>query len=221
MLLRDEALRVKLMLSAYTINWPMQLIDLDTLDSFETGAKNGDQVLTGAVKDLLAHLKRVLQPEDYAAMGAAYEIYEETVSYLLLKSRNLTLLRTPGTGGHGEKRPDFECNHSLGTFYIEVKTLDVQDGWVQHKEIAYEGLDAKAELDGRARTPGVHVGDAVEITAHRAGSSVVDRIETAIKKIKGNAKMDQLRYGPTILLVNLTRLFMDADDPSSLVPHVL
>ena len=218
MSLRTEALRISQMLSNLTVNWPMFRMDFGTLDLIESGAVNGDQFLAQALNDLGSSLKSISRPEDYDAIGRAYEIYEEAAIYLLVMSRGFPLIRTPGTGGHGQKRPDFQCNHSLGTFFIEVKTLDFQDGWMRHREIANEALNAKANLDAQARKQGVHFGNPVEISSHRPGTGHADRIETAIKKIKGNAKMGQLIYGPTILVVDLRRLSCDADDPLALLP---
>lgn len=218
MLLRAEVLRINQMLSGLTISWPMFRMSSTILDLIESGAVNRDQVLLQAMKDLLDSLKSIRQPEDYNAMKRAYEIYEEAAVFLLFRCRGLPLVRTPGTGGHRQQRPDFQCNHSLGTFFVEVKTLDFQDGEVRHRAIANDALEAKAKLDARARKSGVHFGDPVEISSHRPGAGPAERIETAIRKIKGNAESGQLCYGPTILVVDLTRLSCDANDPSALVP---
>lgn len=56
------------------------------------------------------------------------------------------------------------------------------------------------------------------ISPHRPGSTSADRIETAIKKIKGNLKIEQVTYGPTVLVVDTSRLSLDDPDPSALVP---
>src|SRR5690242_16754877 len=103
MTLRTEALRIDQMMSGVTVNWPMFRMSTTTLEEIETGAVNGDQVLHAAQKDLLGSLKSITQPEDYVGIGQAYEIYEEAAIYLLLRARGLPLLRTPGTGGHGQK----------------------------------------------------------------------------------------------------------------------
>jgi hypothetical protein len=218
MQLRTEALRIQQMISAITTNWAMFRMEAPILDLIEAGAANGDKVLKQTMRDLLPSLKAITKVEDYNTINQAYEFYAEAAAYLLLKDRGLLLTRTEGTGGHGEKRPDFRCDHPNGTFYIEVKTLDFQDGWIRHKEVALDALESKAELDARARAPGVHIGNPIEISSHRPGTDSVNRIETIIKKIKGNVKKDQLNYGPTILIVDLSRLLCDADDPSSLVP---
>lgn len=184
----------------------------------EHGALIGDAVLVQAKSDLLAALKAIHQPDDYSNISQAYEIFEEALVYIAFRDRGLSLQRTPGTGGYAQKRPDFQCTHPGGTFFVEVKTLDFQDGWVRHDAIAKEALDAKAELDGRARTSGVHVGRPVTISPHRPGSSSADRIETAIKKIRGNLKREQLTQGPTLLVVDTSRLFLDDGHPSAMVP---
>lgn len=218
MSLQAESLRIKQMINSYTVNWTIFRMDDWTLQMIEDGAARGDAVLIQAERDLLAALAAIIRPDDYTGISRAFEIFEEALVYITLRGRNLPLRRTPGTGGHAQKRPDFQCDHPRGTFYVEVKTLDFQDGWIRHDAIANAGLDAKAELEGRARSPGVHVGTPVAISPHRPGATAADRIETAIKKIKGNIKLDQVTYGPTVLVVDTSRLSLDDGDPSALVP---
>lgn len=218
MSLQTEALRLKQMINSLTVNWSLFRIDDAILHEIQRGASSGDAVLAQAQADLHSAFVSITQPTDYSGISQAYEIFEEALVYITLRDRKLPLSRTPGTGGYAQKRPDFQCDHALGRFYVEVKTLDFQDGWIRHDAIANEGLDAKAKLDGRARVPGVHVGDAICISAHRPGSTATDRIETAIKKIKGNLKREQVTYGPTILVVDLSRLSLDGGHASALVP---
>lgn len=107
------------MINSYTVNWSIFRIDDLTLQMIEDGAANGDPVLIQAKADLLAALTAITQPEDYPSISQAYEVFEEALVYIALRARNLPLQRTPGTGGHAQKRPDFQCNHTRGRFFVE------------------------------------------------------------------------------------------------------
>lgn len=218
MKLRDEHLRIAQMISDLTTNWPITRILPDVLDQIELKHRAGDAVLSAAYKAILKHFQNVRQPEDYGVIGQAYEQYSEAAIYLLLTARGLSLSRTPGTGSANQKRPDFVCAHEGGDIYIEVKSLDFDEGWVRHQKLALDALEKQADLDHRARKPGVHFGEAIEISGFPVGAGPADRIEIIIRKIRGNAKFDQLTHGPTLLVVDMGRLECEAQHPSSLLP---
>jgi hypothetical protein len=216
--LETEILRVAQMINSITTNWAVFRMDGTTLQEIDRRASGGDAVLVQMRGELLAKIISITKPTDYTAIAQAYEIFEEAFIYITLSDKQLPLSRTPGTGGHAQKRPDFQCDHALGRFFVEVKTLDFQDGPLRHDDIANNALDAKANLEIKSRRPGVHVGEPVSISSHRPGSTATDRIETAIKKIRGNLKREQIIYGPTVLVVDLTRLLLDGSHPSALLP---
>jgi hypothetical protein len=73
-------------------------------------------------------------------------------------------------------------------------------------------------LDARAHSPGVHISKPVAISGFEFGATPRERVETLIHRIRGAVKRDQIRFGPTVLMVHLGRLDSDANDPSALLP---
>lgn len=216
--LRAEHLRISQMMAGLTTNWPIFRMQPDVLDEIEQKGNAGDVVLSAAYAAILRHLQKVRQPEDFGPIAQAYEEYSEVSVYLLLSRRGLSLARTAGTGEMKQKRPDFTCTHNGGNIYIEVKSLDFDEGWVRHRKLALDALDKQADLDRRARKPGVHFSEPIEISGFDAATGPADRIEIIIRKIRGNSKLDQLTYGPTLLVVDMGRLECEAQHPSALLP---
>jgi hypothetical protein len=99
-----------------------------------------------------------------------------------------------------------------------VKSLDFDEGWVRHQKLALDALGKKADLDERARKPGIHFGEPIEISGFEPGAEPADRIEIVIRKIRGNAKFDQLTYGPTLLVIDMGRIECESQHPSALLP---
>ncbi len=205
------------MMSGLSLSWPLQLIDSGLLARIEAGSDTGDEFLASIEREIRHHLQAVTQPEDLEPIRQAYTAYAEAAVYLLLTDKGVALQRTPGTGDLNQQRPDFLHKHQSGEVYFEVKCLDFEGGELRHRELAYDALESASELDARSVNPGVY-SRAIEVSPFQPGSSPADRIESTIKKIRGNAKMGQLAYGPCILVVELGRLTLDAEHPSCLLP---
>ena len=116
----DEVCRVRSMLSGLTVSVPIMMMDKTRVEAIELSANN-DQTLASLARELRTKLQAVGGPDHHVQMAQAYEAYSEASFYLEMKSRNVTLERTPGTGKHGEKRPDFRHSHASGSIYFEVK----------------------------------------------------------------------------------------------------
>jgi hypothetical protein len=130
-----------------------------------------DHTLESLGRELHTKLCAVNDPEDHVQMAQAYEAYSEASFYLEMKSRNVTLERAHGTGKHGVKRPDFRHSHASGSIYFEVKALEIAEPLSRHKKIAYEALEIAADLDVRARKPGVHISKPHTISGHVGNAS--------------------------------------------------
>jgi len=215
--LKSEFRRIRGLFPGLTFSWTIYQINPDTLDEIEKGGRENDSVLKVATDDLLKFFSKIQQPTDFIQIAQAYEAYAEASAYIFLKGKGLDLKRTPGTGKEKQKRPDFEFSAEKGNIYFEIKSLDFQDGKIRHKNLAYEALDVAADLDARARKTGVHFGE-LEVSAFEPGATPADRIEIVTNKICGATKLEQIRYGPTILVVDLGRINMDTHHPSALLP---
>ena len=230
--LQSEFVRISQMINALTVNFPLVAMEPEVLAQIETGYVTGDSVLCEAYRSLLRDFQSIKQPEAYQAISQLYEDYAEAAVYLLLTQRGALVERTEGTGQDKQKRPDFKCTHAGAEFYVEVKTLDVQDGWIRHKEVAQDGLQSRADLDARVRSateqkateddghgsPTVNWGAPVSMSPFNRGIALSQRIDLVIKKIKTNVKREQLSLGPTLLVVHLGRVDITNSHPSSLLP---
>ncbi len=213
----DEFVRVSKLLSDLTISIPILMIKGEEIERISKDAIS-DETLASLDRELRAKLKAVKRPEDHVQMAQAYEAYSEASFYLEMKHRGVVLERTTGTGEHQEKRPDFQYSHASGNLYFEVKALEIAEPLRRHKEISHKSLELRAELDGRAREPGVHFGEPHEISGHLPNADPVTRIDNTIQKISNNIKAGQIEYGPTVLVVDLGRLFSVPQGPSGLLP---
>jgi hypothetical protein len=213
----EEFLRVSQMLSGLTVSVPIALMTASRIDEIEQRSAS-EPTLASLNNELRKMLKAVNGPQDHTQMGQAYETYSEASFWLEMADRGVRLDRTPGTGQMNQKRPDFVHSHSSGNVYFEVKALEIADPLARHDEIAHEALESAAELDARARTPGVHFGNPVEISGPLPGTNLAERLGTTIDKITNNVKTGQIYYGPTVLVVDLGRFTTVPHGPSSLLP---
>ena len=213
----EEHRRIQRMMAGLTISWPVVSMDPLMLAAIEKGSADGDDCLRSIEEEMLRHFHDVKQPEDRGPIAQAYAAYAEASVYILFKNKDIDLVRTPGTGQHAAKRPDFLYKHQSGEICFEVKCLDFEGGDARHKSIANEALENATDLDARARTPGGHVTEQV-LSSFEPGATPADRIEKLIKKLSNNIKQGQLRHRPCILVVHLGRTMMVDDSPSCLLP---
>lgn len=215
--LLDEFVRAQQIIAGLTTSMPMMLMVRQRIEEFDIVAQV-EPLMTELCKELRKKFRAIKGPEDYTQMGQAYEVYAETSAYLELRNRGILLRRTPGTGKYRQKRPDFVHQHNSGNVYFEIKALEINDCLTRHKAIAEEGLEVRAELDQRARTPGVHFGIPQSVSGHKPGATAVQRIDETAQRIKNIIKPGQIEFGPTVLVVDLGRLGGVPFGPSGLLP---
>jgi hypothetical protein len=213
----EEFHRISQMLAGLTVSVPIALMTASRIDEIEQKAAS-EPTLASLNNELRKKLKAVKGPQDHTQMGQAYEAYSEASFWLEMADRGVRLERTPGTGQMDQKRPDFVHAHSAGNIYFEVKALEIADPLTRHNEIAHDALEKAAELDGRARVPGVHFGEPLEISGPLPGAGLVKRIEATIEKVMNNVKTHQIHFGPTVLVIDLGRFNPMPHGPSNLLP---
>lgn len=205
------------MLSGLTFSIPVSLMTLAKIEEIEAAAVN-DPVLASLVKELHDKLKAVTRPEDYERMAQCYEAYSEIAFYRAATGRGVPLSRTPGTGKQNQKRPDFVHQRHGGDLYFEIKALEIADSLFRHKELAERALDNAADLAERAKKPGIHFSEPLEISGALPAASTVERIDQTIAKIMNNVKPGQIYWGPTVLVVDLGRFAGIYQGASGLLP---
>ncbi len=213
----QEYSRVYGMLSGLTANMSvMAFVGDRRIREFEAVAQKNALMseLVGEFRDKLAAIEG---PEAFKEMSQAYEAFAEANFAFEMLRRGVPLERTPGTGGQGQKRPDFMHRHAKGDIHFEVKGLEIADPLSRHKEIAYGALENAADLDARARKPGVHFSETA-MSGFRPDMTASQRVDLIITRLSSALKRGQLRYGPTMLVVDLGRLPNLGFGPSALLP---
>lgn len=213
----NEYKRIATLLSGLTISVPISLMTAARIDAIE-GVAVSEPALASLHKALRDKLRAVKGPEDHHKMAQAYEAYAEASFWLEMADRGIPLARTPGTGQANQKRPDFVHHHKDGDIFFEVKALEIADPLTRHKKMALDALEKAAELDGRARAPGGHFGEPLEISGPVPGLTLIERLDATIDKITNNVKPGQIYYGPTVLVLDLGRFNTMPYGAASLLP---
>ena len=213
----EEYARVYRMLSGLTANMSvMAFVGRERIEAFETAAQS-DALMTELVGEFRNRLAAIRGAEAFGEMSQAYGAFAEANFAFEMLRRGVPLQRTPGTGRQGQKRPDFMYPHAKGPIHFEVKALDIAEPMVRYKEMADDALEQAADLDDRARKPGVHFSETV-MSGYRPEMTASERIDLVVTRLSNALKRDQLRYGPTILAVDLGRLPDLGFGPSALLP---
>jgi hypothetical protein len=138
----EEYGRVQGMLSGLTANVSvMAFVGRERIEAFETAAR-ADALMAELVGEFRDRLAAIGGAEAFEQMSKAYEAFAEANFAFEMLNRGVPLQRTAGTGGHGQKRPDFMHAHGKGPIHFEVKALDIAEPMFRHKEIADEALGA-------------------------------------------------------------------------------
>ena len=215
-----EFQRVISIFSGLTVNFTILRFCESDLTEIERRSGLGHILMQEFERNLCSAFARIKQPEDYQAVAAAYTIYAEARVSLAFEARGISLERTPGTGAKNQKRPDFVFQNGATKLYFEVKCLDFQGGERRHKAIANAALEVQANMKEVATngTRTVFMGDSMSISAYDDPNDTVGRIETVIGKVFQNVDREQITYGPTILVIEMSRISLIADDSYCLAP---
>ncbi|MBS0379722.1 MAG: hypothetical protein JSS29_14675 [Proteobacteria bacterium] len=208
--LHAQWLRIQEMISPLNFAWQMSRINPAVLQRIEAEAAGGDPVLAQARADLFKMLSAVDDPDDARVISQAYETFENAQAYIALRDRDLPVRRIGKSAW-----PTFECKHSLGTFYIEVKSLEFQDRALRRQQIA------RAVLEARSRQGPAAEGNGAEPRTHSQAilnGSAAGRIDMAIGRIKRDLSLRLITQGPTLVLVDMSEREFDSSGPWSLLP---
>ena len=121
------------------------------------------------------------------------------------------------TEDKGQETPDFRCDPPDGKpFYVEVKTFDIVGGDARKRDMLYDGLDSKVELEEQIGAgKSVAMAESEIAPFRKAGetktydSRSLNRvIDTLREKSLGAFKEGQFKEGPTLALVVVDRLLL-------------
>lgn len=148
-------------------------------------------------------------------LKTAFDVFSECSVYIQLNSRGVLIERVPEAR---ESRPDFRVKHCGEEAYCEVKTLGWADGMQNYDAALNDGIAARIEIEEQVRS-GVRVpiatsgiapfGQSEELSTN-PGKLFARKI---IDKLKNNIKGPQFELGATILICDLSLLYLPSPSP--------
>jgi len=216
MTLHSRILKAKQANAEYMTNPLLLGFSLDECKAIDNIA-DSDQFVRGKVKEILDLLHDYDVDYD-EKLKSAFEAYSEAATYIQLREKGIPLERVRETKS---KRPDFQFKHAGQTYYIEIKTLSFADGASNYRQTMEEGLEAEIHLQDQVASGKDISFSETEIQPLRKDSSIYDPIsqkyrpiydptspryfiETIIKKINQNIKIEQLELGDSFLLIDMS-----------------
>lgn len=200
-------------LNEYSTSHSLSSIELDVLRAIDLEAHK-NQVLGTFRNDIKSRLDQVSDIDDITAYSQVFDVYGEILAYVYLSQRVPTERISESKV---KKTPDFRCTPPDGKpFYVEVKSFDIVGGDLRKREMMYDSLDAKVELEEQIRA-GKRIAiaeteispfrNACETTAYDA-HSLIRVINTLREKSRGAFKEGQFKEGPTFALAVGDRLLL-------------
>ena len=218
--LSEKILRLKQEINTIGHNYPLLYVHIGFVDKTEKDSNRFSDCLIA----MNTQVDRCLQNyEDYRAFMDLKDIYSEALILSVLSSVADIAKISEGSS----RSPDFRVNHLENTIYIEMKTLNMAEGTLKHRDIMEEAFEGKIELERKieeqklVKTEGNIVASVMRYdmpyySANRSynSSSLKLVIETLIEKIRQNIKEEQFSFGDTILLINFSDQLSLCESPS-------
>lgn len=218
--LSEKILRLKEEINTLGHNYPLLYVNIGFVDKMEKDNSRFSDCLI----DMNTQVDRCLQNyEDYRAFMDLKDTYSEALVLSALSS--VTDIAKISEGYN--RSPDFRVNHLGNTIYIEMKTLNMAEGTLKHREIMERAFDGKIELERqieeqkKVKKEGnivvtVTRSDMPYYSANRSYDSSSPKLvtETLIEKIRQNIKEEQFSFGDTILFLNFSDQLPLNESPS-------
>lgn len=149
----------------------------------------------------------------------AFEEYNEAKTYLDLKKKFIII---PIPKKPSVKTPDFKISYKARDFHIEMKTLSMLEGSLNHIEVQKRGMDAKIEIERQLKAGKNFASAETVISPYQKGNSRDDStlhiVNSIIEKIDQNIKLGQVEYENGVLLVDMKQLGIIGKIKSSIMP---
>jgi hypothetical protein len=214
-------------INTLTRNHSLATVNLNTLKEIDA-LGHQDPAFRKFVTDLVAKLGKKTKMLDVIAYSQFFEIYGEAITLQYLRSRPGVLAgRVDESTVPGEGRPDFICEcETVGTFYIEVKSLDIVGGEFRHREMMDDAMEVQVELEerrkiGRRVTFAEGTNEPFKALGQTEGydpRSLMLVVDTLRDKCRTAFKPSQFELGPTFALAIVDRLVLPGG-PHALAPY--
>lgn len=148
-------------------------------------------------------------------LKTAFDTFSECSVYIRLSNRGVLIERVPEAQ---EPRPDFKIQYCGEEAYCEVKTLGWADGMQNYNTALYDGIAARIEIERQVSlgvkvpiaTSGIAPFGQGEELSMNPGKLFTRKI---IDKLGNNIKGSQFELGPTILICDLSLLYLPSSGP--------
>lgn len=208
--LSEKILRLKQEINTIGHNYPLAYVHIGFVDKMEKDSSRFSDCLIA----MNTQVDRCLQKyEDYRAFMDMKDTYSETLILSVLSS----VMDIAKISEGSSRSPDFRVNHLGNTIFIEMKTLNMAEGTLKHRDIMEEAFEGKIELERQIEeqkkikkegniVASVMRCDMPYYSANRSYDSSSPKLvtETLIEKIRQNIKEEQFSFGETILLLNFS-----------------
>jgi hypothetical protein len=222
--LSENIQKLKQEISQLGHNYALSYVNTAFVEKMELEHESNNLIYSDYLKQLNTITNKCLHNyEDYASFISLKNIYSEALIFSILNSI-LKVEKIPETS---VKSPDFKISYKNKTSYIEVKSINMADGSLKHRDIMENALESKNRLENKlyekkqTKNTGknIVVSDITIDKPYLKGSKSYNEsspklvVETLIDKINQNLKSDQFDYGDTLLLVDFSGQLPMLDTP--------
>ncbi|MGD0231747.1 MAG: type II toxin-antitoxin system HicB family antitoxin [Syntrophorhabdales bacterium] len=211
----DKLLKLKQEINSLGHNHPLLYVQLGFVEKMELDSLHGIGTFSPYVTTLHTLVDKCLSKyDDYGSFTELKNTYSEAIIFSKLNS----VLNIEKVLESSSKSPDFKTTFESNTIYIEMKSLNMADGPLKHKNIMESAFEGKARLEAKLaearkaqKTQGnIIVSDARVDEPYLSSGKPYDPssrklvVETLIDKIRQNIKKEQFSLGDTVLLIDFS-----------------
>lgn len=186
----------------------------EILAKLERSAIEKDPYANGAMKKLESYFKNLTE-DNIDSQGGFFTTLAEARIFLELKRRGVLIERVAETS---TPTPDFAIDFGANRIFAEIKAPLIADAIANYKKTAWEGVAARGELEANGRSIQVMQPFFDSRKDGYDPSKVTFGIDILIKKIRNLVKLDQLKQGKSIFIIDLTQWVLGRDVRESLMP---
>ena len=145
MTVRDILLKLKQTINSVGKSVPMEYVKLDFIEKMELESSEY-KIFKNTLKEIKPLAEKALKDiEDYNSILQIKNIYSEVYIFSKLKSL-LAVEKIPGPK-RTNKTPDYKVKYRGKEIFIELKSLNMCDSTIKHKNIMYNSMYKKIDVE--------------------------------------------------------------------------
>lgn len=217
--IKDALLKLIQDINSIGNSFPMLYIKLDFIEKMEFES-NVNPVFYDSMNKIEKLIKKAsMNIEDYTSLVNIKNIYSE--AYIFSKLKSSFVIEKIIEKKH--KTPDYKVKFRESDIFVELKSLNMFDGNIKHKDIMEKSFDSKIEAE-RQIQKGAKVGLGEQVVQpYLSANKTYDPysvrlvIESLIDKINQNIKKEQYFSGDTVLLIDLSDQLLLVSKPTQAI----